>query len=70
VQTAPGKTVATAMQLAIALLNAGLDPPDLEAWAADTLTPIDADGLGDFMVGLHAQGCRSNWPCPTGRWQR
>ena len=50
---APGETMAAAMQLAIALLTAGLDSPELEAWAADQLTPIDADGLGDFMAGLH-----------------
>ena len=48
-----GETLAAAMQLAIALLTAGLDSPELEAWAADTLTPLDADGLGDFMAGLH-----------------
>jgi hypothetical protein len=53
VQAAPGETMAAAMQLAIALLTAGLDSPELEAWAADALTPIDADGLGDFMAGLH-----------------
>ncbi len=53
VRAAPGETVAAAMQLAIALLTAGLDSPELEAWAADTLTPRDADGLGDFMAGLH-----------------
>ena len=53
VQAAPGKTLAAAMQLAIALLTAGLDSPELEAWAADALTPVDADGLGDFMAGLH-----------------
>jgi hypothetical protein len=53
VQGASGETMATAMQLAIALLTAGLDSPELEAWAADTLTPIDADGLGDLMAGLH-----------------
>jgi hypothetical protein len=53
VQAAPGETMAAAMQLAIALLTAGLDSPDLEAWAADTLTPADADGLADFMAGLH-----------------
>ena len=41
------------MQLAIALLTAGLDSPELAAWAADALTPVDADGLGDFMAGLH-----------------
>jgi hypothetical protein len=52
-EAASGETMATAMQLAIALLTAGLDSPELEAWAADTLTPTDADGLGDFMAGLH-----------------
>ncbi len=53
VRAAPGETVAAAMQLAIALLTAGLDSPELEAWVADALTPLDADGLGDFMAGLH-----------------
>jgi hypothetical protein len=53
VRAAPGETVAAAMQTAIALLTAGLDSPELEAWAADALTPLDADGLGDFMAGLH-----------------
>jgi len=52
-EAAPGETMASAMQLAIALLTAGLDSPELEAWAADALTPVDADGLGDFMAGLH-----------------
>ena len=52
-ETAPGETMAAAMQLAIALLTAGLDSPELEAWAADALTPVDADGLGNFMAGLH-----------------
>jgi hypothetical protein len=50
---APGETTGSAMQLAIALLTAGLDSPELEAWAVDTLTPVDADGLADFMAGLH-----------------
>jgi hypothetical protein len=45
--------MAAAVQLVIALLTAGLDSPELEAWAADTLTPVDAEGLGDFMAGLH-----------------
>ena len=45
--------MADAMQLAIALLTAGLDSPELEAWAADALTPAGTDGLGDFMAGLH-----------------
>ena len=52
-QATPGETLAAAMQLAIALLTAGLDSPELEAWAADALTPVDADGLADFMAGLH-----------------
>ena len=52
-EAAPGDTLAAAMQLAIALLTAGLDSPELEAWAADALTPVDADGLADFMAGLH-----------------
>ena len=52
-EAAPGETMASAMQLAIALLTAGLDSPELEAWAADALTPADADGLADFMAGLH-----------------
>jgi hypothetical protein len=53
VQGASGETMAAAMQLVIALLTAGLDSPELEAWAVDTLTPVDADGLADFMSGLH-----------------
>jgi hypothetical protein len=50
---APGETMAAAMQLAIALLTAGLDSPELEAWAADELIPADIDGLADFMAGMH-----------------
>jgi hypothetical protein len=53
VQPAPGETVAAAMQLAIGLLTASLDSPELEAWAAEALIPQDADGLGNFMAGLH-----------------
>jgi hypothetical protein len=52
-ETAPGDTVAAAMQLAIGLLTASLDSPELEAWALAALTPHDADGLGNFMAGLH-----------------
>ena len=44
VRAAPGETVAAAMQLAIALLTAGLDSPELEAWAADALTPVEPSG--------------------------
>ena len=50
---AAGDTVAAAMQLAIGLLTASLDSPELEAWAVTALTPHDADGLGNFMAGLH-----------------
>ena len=53
VPTSPHETVTAAMQLAIALLTAGLDSPELEAWAADTLTPHDTDGLANLLVGLH-----------------
>jgi hypothetical protein len=52
-EIAPGDTVAAAMQLAIGLLTASLDSPELEAWALAVLTPRDADGLGNFMAGLH-----------------
>jgi hypothetical protein len=52
-QAAPGETLAAAMQLGIALLTAGLDSAELEAWAVDELIPVDADGLADFMAGLH-----------------
>jgi hypothetical protein len=52
-ESAPGDTVAAAMQLAIGLLTASLDSPELEAWAVQALTPHDADGLGNFMAGLH-----------------
>ena len=39
------------MQLAIGLLTAGLDSPELESWAAEALMPHDIDGLGNFMAG-------------------
>jgi hypothetical protein len=41
------------MQLAIGLLTASLDSPELEAWAVPALIPPDADGLGDLIAGLH-----------------
>ena len=53
VPAAPGEAVAVATQLAIGLLTASLDSPELEAWAVEALTPHDADGLGNFMAGLH-----------------
>jgi hypothetical protein len=52
-QAAVGETLAAAMQLAIGLLTASLDSPELEALAVEALTPHDADGLGNFMAGLH-----------------
>ena len=52
-QVAAGETVAAATQLAIGLLTASLDSPELEARALATLMPHDADGLADFMAGLH-----------------
>jgi hypothetical protein len=52
-QTAPGEAVADATQLAIGLLTASLDSPALESWAVEALTPHDADGMGNFMAGLH-----------------
>jgi len=36
--------MAAAMQVVIALLTAGLDAPELEAWAADALTPVEPSG--------------------------
>ena len=50
---APDDIVADAIQLAIAFLTAGLDSPELEAWAADTLPPPGAEGLADLMAGLN-----------------
>jgi hypothetical protein len=50
---AVGEVLADAMELAIGLLTASLDSPQLEAWAAAALTPLDVDGLGNFMAGLH-----------------
>jgi hypothetical protein len=48
-----GGNVAAAVQLAVGLLTASLDSPELEALAVEALTPHDADGLGNFMAGLH-----------------
>jgi hypothetical protein len=41
------------MQLAIGLLTASLDSPELEAWAVWALIPEDPAALGDFIAGLH-----------------
>src|ERR1700723_3120558 len=47
VRGAPCEPLAGAVQLAIAVLTAGLDSPELAAWAADELTPAGTDGLAD-----------------------
>jgi hypothetical protein len=52
-QIVPGETVAAAIQLAIGLLTASLDSPELERWAGEALIPHSVDGLADFMAGLH-----------------
>ncbi len=46
-------TVAGAVQLAIGVLTASLDSPELQAWAAWALIPDTPDALGDFIAGLH-----------------
>jgi hypothetical protein len=49
-----GQTMAGgAMQMAIGLLTASLDSPELEAWAVWALIPEDPAALGDFIAGLH-----------------
>ena len=48
-----GQTAAGAVQLAIGLLTATLDSPELLAWAAGTLVPQDSAALGDLLAGLH-----------------
>ena len=52
-QAATGETLGAAVQLAIGLLTASLDSPELGAWTVEALTPHDADSLGNFMAGLH-----------------
>jgi hypothetical protein len=48
-----GPTAASAVQLAIALLTASLDSPELEEWAAWALIPEDPEALADAIAGLH-----------------
>ena len=45
-------TAADSTQLAIALLTASLDSPELEAWAAQDLIPEDPWALADVIAGL------------------
>ena len=48
-----GPTAAGAMQLAIGLLTASLDSPELEEWAAWALVPEDPEALASVIAGLH-----------------
>ena len=41
------------VQLAIGLLTASLDSPELLAWVAGALVPQDPEALGDLLAGLH-----------------
>ena len=45
-----GPTAASAVQLAIALLTASLDSPELEEWAAWALIPEDPEALADAIA--------------------
>lgn len=45
-------TAAGSTQLAIGLLTASLDSPELEAWAAGALIPEDPWALADVIAGL------------------
>jgi hypothetical protein len=51
--TQDGPAEAASIQLAIGLLTASLDSPQLEAWAAQALIPEDPVGLAGVVVGLH-----------------
>jgi hypothetical protein len=48
-----GPTAASAVQLAIALLTASLDSPELEEWAAWALLPEDPGDLAGVTADLH-----------------
>ena len=48
-----GLTAASAMQLAIGLLTASLDSPELEEWAAWFLVPEEPEALARVVAGLH-----------------
>src|ERR1700758_1802779 len=48
-----GPTAASSMQLAIGLLTASLDSPELEEWAAWTLIPEAQEALASVIAGLH-----------------
>jgi hypothetical protein len=48
-----GPTAAGAVQVAVALLTASLDSPELEEWAAWALIPEDPEALAGAIAGLH-----------------
>lgn len=48
-----GQPALGALQLAIGLLTASFDSPELETWAVWALIPEDPADLGDFIAGLH-----------------
>jgi hypothetical protein len=48
-----GPTAASAVQLAIALLTASLDSPELEEWAAWAMVPEEPGALAGVIAGLH-----------------
>ena len=48
-----GPAPASAMQLAIGLLTASLDSPELEEWAAWALVPENPEALASVIAGLH-----------------
>ena len=48
-----GQATAGALQLAIGLLTAGLDSPELEEWAVQALIPEDPAALADVLAGLY-----------------
>ena len=48
-----GPTAAGAVQLAIGLLTASLDSPELEAWAAWALIPEDPEAMAGVFAGVY-----------------
>jgi len=77
VTDASARPTATAIQLAIALLTAGLDSPDLEAWAMCTLVPEDPAVWADLLAGQYVVAqfllyelCESTGRSPEATLQR
>jgi hypothetical protein len=51
--TGAGQTAAGAIQLAIGVLTASLDSPEMLAWAVQALIPQDPAALADLLAGMH-----------------